>query len=138
MPLKSGANLMPKRPPGLTLDPQGNDFVLRRTTPDGKTRSLVLSDDDVLSLAQSAPLFRGRILSKRNPEGGTLSAVYATPVVQIGLAPDALGENILLTLIAPSDAEVTFELPPHIVGHLVQRLPAHLARALAAKPSTRQ
>jgi hypothetical protein len=129
---------MPKRPPGLALDPEDDQFLLRRTGPDGRTKSLVLSNEDVLSLAQSAQLLRERILSKRNPAGGEYSAVYATPVVQIGLAPDALGENVLLTLITPSGAQVTFELPPHIVDHLVERLPVHLAKAKAANPSTRQ
>lgn len=99
---------------------------------------MTLSDDDVLALAQSAPAFRDRILAKLHPAGGEYSAVYATPVVQIGLAPDALGENILLTMVAPSGAQVTFGLPPHIVGHLVERLPAHLAKVSAATPSTRQ
>jgi hypothetical protein len=129
---------MPKRAPGLTLAPSGDNFILRRTTANGRTVGMTLSDDDVLTLAQSAPAFRDRILSKRTPAGGKYSAVYATPVVQIGLAPDALGENILLTLVAPSGAQVTFGLPPHIVGHLVEHLPVHLAKASVATPPTRQ
>jgi hypothetical protein len=129
---------MPKRAPGLTLDPSGDNFILRRTTANGRTVGMTLSDGDVLTLAQSAPVFRDRILSKRNPAGGEYSAVYATPVVQIGLAPDALRENVLLTLVAPSGAQVTFELPPHIVDHLVERLPVHLAKVSGATPSMRQ
>jgi hypothetical protein len=128
---------MPKREPGLTLDPKGDDFILRHTAADGKTRSLSLSDNDVLSLAQSAPVLRDRILAKRNPAGGGFSAVYATPVVQIGLAPDALGENILLTMVAPSGAQVTFGLPRHIAQHLAERLPDHLAQVQGPQP-TRQ
>jgi hypothetical protein len=122
----------------LTLDPHDNDFVLRRVDASGASAEIVLSDDDVLSLSQSAQLLRDRILSKRTPVGGTVSAVFATPVVQIGLAPDALEENILLTLVAPSGAQVTFSLPSHIARHLVERLPVHLAKARAASPATRQ
>jgi hypothetical protein len=129
---------MPENESTLTLDPSDDGFVLHRTTSDGKTESLFLSDIDVLSLAQSAPVFRERILAKRNPTGGGVSAVYSTPVVQVGLAPSALGENVLLTMVAPSGAQVSFELPPNIVQILIDRLPAHLAKALAAKPATRQ
>ena len=122
----------------LALDPSGDDFVLRRTNPSGKIESLLLSDADVLRLAQSAPLFRERILAKHNPTGAGAVAIYATPVVQVGLAPSSLGENVILTMVAPSGAQVSFDLPPNIVEILMNRLPAHLALAVAAKPTSRQ
>lgn len=127
-----------KNSSSLSLDPSGDGFILRRTTGDGKTESLSLSDIDVLSLAQSAPVFRERILAKRNPAGGSVAATYATPVVQVGLAPSSLGENVILTMVAPSGAQVSFEIPPNVVEILVNRLPAHLALALAANPTSRQ
>jgi hypothetical protein len=133
---QEGANLkMPKRNPGLTLDSKGNDFIMRRTTANGRTAGITLSDDDVLTLAQSAPLLRNRILSKRTPGGGSVSAVFVTPVVQIHLTVDVLEENILLTMIDRSGAQTAFSLPDDIARHIAERIPEHLARVRAKKPT---
>ena len=128
---------MPKRPPGLSLDPKGDDFILRRTSAAGKTMGMTLSDEDVLTLAQSAPLFRDRILSKRTPEAGAISAVFVTPVERAHLTVDILENNVLLTMIAPSGASIGFSLPEEIARLLVERMPVYLAQLRAAKP-TRQ
>jgi hypothetical protein len=56
----------------------------------------------------------------------------------VGLAPSSLGENVILTMVAPCGAQVSFELPPNIVEILINRLPPHLALTLAAKPASRQ
>jgi hypothetical protein len=122
----------------IILDHASAGFVLRRIDASGTPAEITLSDEDVLSLAQSAQLLRDRILSKLTPEGGAVSAAYSTPVAQIGLAPDVLGENILLTMVAPSGAQVTFSLPPHIAQILAERVPVHLAKAKAATLRTRQ
>ena len=122
----------------LSVDPKGNDFVLRRTDSNGTVAEIDLSDEDVLSLSQSAQLLRNHILSKRSPAGGTVSAAFVTSVVQVGLAPDLLGENVLLTMVASSGAQVTFSLPLYIVDILVDRLPVHRARAAVKTPTTCQ
>lgn len=126
---------MLKRTPGLHLDEKGDGFILRRITPSGRTMGMSLSAEDVLSLAQSAQALRIRALSRHDPEGGSVRAVYATPVVQIALQPETLGERILLTMVPPSATQLTFALPLHIVEYLVERLPDYLARAKATTPT---
>jgi hypothetical protein len=86
-----------------------------------------------MTLAQSAELFRARILSRSGPQGGEFSPVFATPAVQIGIHNDALLENILLTLIAPNGSSVTYELSPHLANELATPIPDHLLEILSAK-----
>jgi hypothetical protein len=119
--------------PSLSLDETKTGYVLRKTDASGSVSELHLSDDDVLTLGQSSPNFRQKILAKRTPASGGVTPVFATNVVQIGLAPDTLGEDILLTLVAPNGSQTTFALPPHIAQHLSERLPTHLASLSESK-----
>lgn len=122
----------------LSLDPDGDDFVLRRVMPDGRTTTMKLSGTDILTLAQSVPALQQQILSRHMPRSGDHSPVAVTEVVQIALNQESLGEKILLTLIAPSGSRATFAIPALIANLLVERLPVHLARMSAAKPTTKQ
>lgn len=121
----------------LSLDPIGDDFVLRKIMPDGTAATITLSEADVLTLAQSAQSLRDHILARRSREGAAHSPVAVTPVVQVGLDDGSLGETIHLTLIAPSGSRASFELPLEIAGLLAQRLPERLAR-LKAMSQTKQ
>jgi hypothetical protein len=129
---------MVKRPPALVLEPKGDGFVLRRTDAAGKSRSLTLSDNDVLQLAQAALSLRGHILAKRSPAGGSHPAVMATSVARLRLGVDALAEDVLLTLIAPSGVPVGFALSDEVAQLLVDHLPTEIAKLRAAKTKTRQ
>jgi hypothetical protein len=117
----------------IKLEPDGNDFVLQRMTSDGAISSIKLSEGDVITLAQSAMAVQQHILSRRNPKGYDYSAVVATRVAQIALHDEALGESILLTMIAPDTSRLTFAVPPKIAEQLLQRLPVFLERLVSAK-----
>jgi hypothetical protein len=87
-----------------------------------------------MTLGQSAPLFRQRVLSKFYPSAEGISPVFATVTSQIGIHKDALGENILLTLVAPNGASLIYEIAPALAEELAQRIPVHLAEMRSAKP----
>ncbi len=123
--------------PRLDLDEREQDFILRRTGVDGSVSEMLLSGEDVLSLAQSAQALRERVLSRQDPEGGTVRAVYVTPVTQVGLHLETLAERILLTLVDPLGSQLVFALPHDISEYLIENLPACLAEARAVTP-TRQ
>ena len=123
---------MPK-PPGITLDPKGNDFILRRTDTKGRTNSITLTKDDILTLSQSIPSLRDHILSGQSPGDGTaISFVAVTEVAQIGLNTDVHRSEIHLTMIDRHGAHVGFALSPEIARYLAQRLPARVAEIEAA------
>lgn len=119
----------------LALDEDDEDFILRRANDDGTSSEIRLSADDVLTLSQSAANLRQRILAKRTPAAGGVTPVFATNVARFGLAPDTLGEDVLLTLIAQNDSQTVFALSPDIARLLAERLPHHIAHVANAKLS---
>jgi hypothetical protein len=121
----------------LSLEPAGDNFILRRVDASGAVTTVALSETDILTLAQSVPNLHLEILKRHDPKGGDHLAVSATEVAQIALNDESLGQAILLTLIAPSGGRTTFAIPEQIAALLVERLPVFLARMKAAK-MTRQ
>jgi hypothetical protein len=119
----------------LSLDPDGDNFVLRRVDANGTTTTMKLSETDVLTLAQSVPALQQLVLSRRKPRGGSHTAVSATEVAQVALHSERMGEATLITMIAQGGAHATFALPRHIVELLAERLPVLLTRMVAANPS---
>jgi hypothetical protein len=115
---------------GLDLQDEGDGFSLLVTDQNGKTSKVALTDDQLLTLAQSAPLFQARVLAKRSRTEAGVEAVYSTPVKEAILNTDLLGEKILLTLVAPNEARVVYELTPHLANNLVQRLPDRILEVL--------
>ena len=120
---------------GLDLKEDGDDFLLCVTDLAGTTTETKLTADQVPILSQSAPVFRERILARYKPSAGGTDVVLATPVVQIGLNEDSLGEEILLTLVAPNSARLTYALPMHIAEHLAERLPIRVADLRKKNPT---
>jgi hypothetical protein len=119
----------------LSLDPDGDNFVLRRVEASGTTTTMKLSETDVLTLGQSVPALQQLVLSRRKPRGGSHTAVSATEVSQVALHSERTGQATLITMIAPGGAHVTFALPRHVVESLVEQLPVLLTRMIAANPT---
>jgi hypothetical protein len=117
---------MAKRPPGLVLDPKGDGFVLRRTDAAGKTTSVTLTKDNIITLSQSIPSLRDHILAGQSLGAGAISAVAMTEVAQIALNHDVHQSEIHLTMIDRHGARVGFALPPVVARALADRLPARL------------
>jgi hypothetical protein len=120
----------------ISLEPHGNSFLLSGDAPNGSKSEIVLSETDIMMLAQSAQRWTQHILEQRSkPEAG-LSALASTPVAQIRLNTDVHGSEILLSLIDGNGAEVTFALAPEVARPLAERLPIRLAEIETKK--TRQ
>src|SRR5271166_4894160 len=106
----------------VSLDEDGDGFVLRVRTERGKAKTVALSADDVLALMQAAPLYRQRIMARRRP-----SAVYVAPVDTVNLEWDAPGENLLLELQFLSSGNVIAEVSPENSRKLALRILKTLA-----------
>ena len=94
---------------------------------------MALSDEDVLTLGQSSPGLRHKILSKYSRGSAGVTAVFASKVAQVGLAPDTLSEDVLLTLVAPNGVPTTYSLTPEIARILIDRLPHFVSLIETAK-----
>jgi hypothetical protein len=117
---------MAKRPPGLVLDQKGDGFVLRRTDDAGKTATVTLTKEDIITLSQSIPSLRDHILAGQSLGASGISAVAVTEVAQIVLNHDVHRSEIHLTMIDRYGARVGFALPLEIAQLLADRLPARL------------
>src|ERR1700730_3709137 len=103
----------------LLLELHGDDFLLSRTEADGKRSEMVLSEADVIKLAQSAQQLTQAILARRSRPGA--DAIVLTPVAQIALNVDHHKTEIQLLMIDPHGARIGFLLSPDIARRLVER-----------------
>jgi len=117
---------------GLILDPDGDDFILSRTGDDGVTARIALTAADILDLTRSALALREKGLAERQAASGEVEAVLATPVENVALHREMLGDNLLLTLVSPEGNRLAFALPSALAADLVERLTGVLATQAAA------
>jgi hypothetical protein len=128
---------MPNATEGLSLEEDGDGYVLSATDKAGTTSTVKLTQEQLLVLSQSAPLLSKHALSKLLPKGASVAAVVATPVGAFQVEPDALKANILLTLQSVTTGSLTFELSPANAHSLLERLFAALSEILL-KPLKKQ
>jgi hypothetical protein len=120
----------------LTLAPHADGFLL---TQSDTGVSIAISNDDILSLAQSLPALRDRVLARHSPIGDSVSAVAMTPVTQIALNTDVHKTEIHLTMYDRHGARLGFALGSEVARPLAERLPVRLAEiATASKNRVRQ
>jgi hypothetical protein len=118
----------------LTLDPDGDNFILRRTAADGIATMMALSARDVLTLAQSAAALQQQVLARHAPKGGTVTAIAANPVKQIEIIREMLDENILLAITSSGGGQTIFAVPFPVAQHLTEQISAHLAAMQLSRP----
>ncbi len=133
MAQKTSATMSAAASVGLDLVEEGDGFALLVTDASGKTTRVTLTPDQLMTLAQSAPLVQARILAKRSRTEAGVEAVYSTPVEETILNTDLLNERILLTMVAPNGARVVYEMTAYLANQLVQRLPDRILELLSAK-----
>ena len=122
-----------------SLDPHGNEFVIRKTDLSGNTASLVLTEDDVLILAQSALRLRDKIHERHTPKAAEAGVGVGTfdPVAKFRIDLNLYKTDILLTLIDGRGFESPFAVPLAAAKALSDRLAAKAAEMeiAAAKKS---
>lgn len=119
---------------GLDVAEENDDFILSATDTGGHVASLRLTEEQMITLCQSAPAIRDRIVLRRSPEGADVSAVVVTPVSHVGIQSDSLKESVLLTLQSETRGRLTFALAPRGARLILEHLPKCLDE-LAAKPT---
>ena len=90
--------------PEISLEPDGENFILRVEATDGPTQVVSLTAEQVLSLSQSAPSYRQDILSRLHA-----GALFASPLRGVGAGWDGFGKAILLDLKLSPSGNVIFD-----------------------------
>jgi hypothetical protein len=114
---------MSEIPLGLSLDQDSNGFTLRRKSADGTVVAIQLSGDELLGLKAQIDLWSSRLLQSLQEKSLSVRPIVVHAVRAADLAMDALQENILLALQAPTGEHMTFELPPEVAAHIATQIP---------------
>ena len=123
---------MTGKPNSISLEPKGQDFVLTRTDADGNQESIMLAENDVLTLAQSAQRLKDHILERRTPKGSGVATGILTAVSRVALNVDIHQTEVLLTLFDRHGAQAAFSLPLAVAKPLSERLPVRVLEIEAA------
>ena len=111
----------------VSLERDGKNFVLFRTDGAGNKHGIILSDGEVLMLAQSAQSLR--VLAKRTPPGRARPPVVVIPVAMVELNCDARKTKLHLRMNSPKGAQSDwFSLPPSVARSLLDGLPKWLSK----------
>jgi hypothetical protein len=86
------------------------------------------AEPQLLGLKAKVNLWASRILSQYQARSGQVMTIACLPIAEAAVWPDAVQENILLTLASPFRAQETFSLPIPVARVLSEVLPLVLAR----------
>ena len=125
---------MPEIPFGFSFDQNDEGFVLRSKQADGTVTSIAMSAEDLAGFRTTVALWLDRRMSSALAASGSVRPIAVHRIAQVQVFPDALQQNVLLTVMAPSGEHMTLELPPLVAQHLADAIPALLAQMSAAKP----
>jgi hypothetical protein len=113
---------MSEIPLGLTFDRDDEGFILRRKDNDGSIATFRISEDEFPGLKATISLWMDRMIQASQAVSGSVQAVVAHPVARVRALPDALQENVLLTVEAPSGEQMTLSFPPAIADYIVSEV----------------
>lgn len=116
---------------GLSFDPIGDDFILRRVTESGETTQITLSGLEVLTLTQMAEGLRAQILARQSTQ--SRQAIVAMPVTGFVFHQELMGEKLLVTLVFGTHgaSNMTVALDPGTAADLAAAIPEHLNTMLS-------
>jgi hypothetical protein len=98
-------------------------FILRRDAIEMK-----LTSEEFHSLKAQINLWSDRIVAEFQARTGTATALVSHQMASAGIWPDAIQENVLLTLTSTAGTQITFSLPKTVAQGLSQALPHVLDR----------
>jgi hypothetical protein len=110
----------------LSLDQDGDQYRLVRRNEDGSETEMLLSETDVMSLAQSAALLVRTVVSKRNQESPGLNAALISEARNIGLNSDHHKSELHLEIIPANGPKMIFAFQMPLARSLAARLPTYL------------
>ena len=126
---------MPKIPLGLSFDEDDDGYIIRQKAADGAVTEIRFKRNDLHVLKVTIGLWSDRILSQHKVDNAQAQPIVVHPVAQTRVLPDVLQANALLTVWAPSGAEITFAFSPLTAQALATDLLVALAQMQAANPT---
>jgi hypothetical protein len=106
----------------LDIQPTDDGYVLLRTTADGITQSMSLSNLEVMELAQSATSLQAGVLARLQPSGTGAAAVVTAILEKFRVTTDSLEESVLLEVRSPNGSQVIYTIVPMTARLIAQEL----------------
>jgi hypothetical protein len=106
----------------LDLQPTDDGYILIRTTADGLTQSMLLSNLEVMELAQSATSLRAGILARLQPSGTGAIMVVTAVLEKFRADMDSLEESVLLEMRTPNGGQIIYTIVPTTARLIAQEL----------------
>jgi hypothetical protein len=125
---------MPEIPLGFSLDADDDGFILRQKDANGAVTEIKMSAADLHGLKATIDLWSDRRMSQFQVGAGPVQPIVAHPVARVRLMPDAVQENILLTVEAPSGEQMTLSFPLLVADRIAGDLIDLVAKMMAANP----
>ena len=123
---------------GLSIDPVGDHFILRRDRADGENASISLTPEEMLTLAEMAPSLRQQALRMIYPQGtSSVQAIMAMDVFDFQLRPEVLEAKLLLMLRlgTTGSSSVAYAFSRTLVDRLAREISLHLPKLLEHPPT---
>jgi len=117
----------------LTLEAVGREYKLTRFYPDGTKTDILLSEDNISSLALSAQRIKDHIVARY--KAGGISVESVIPVGQVGLDTDMHQTELHVEIIPASGTQkLTFAFSPAAARVLLDALTAWISKIDNGKP----
>ncbi len=110
---------MSEIPLGLSFDRDDEGFILRRKDDGGSVTTFRISEDEFPGLKTTISLWMDRMIQASQAATGSVQAVIAHPIGRVRAFSDALQENVLLMVEAPSGEQMTLSFPPTVADYIV-------------------
>lgn len=123
---------------GLSIEPRGNEYVLKVSSRDGATSEMVLSEENAIFLGRLAPTVARQIVASKALAEGDISASVAAAAKDFELNSDIHDQLVLLRIRDEFDAEFDFSFLPSGAKYLGERLIAWSEKLEAAPVRTKQ
>ena len=97
-----------------------------------------MTPEDLHGLKATIDLWTDRKMSSFQTTSGSVRPIVVYPVATAGLWPDAVQENVLLTVEGPSSGRMTLSVPLSVAANIALELPGLLGRMREAQSPTKQ
>lgn len=129
---------MAEIPLGFSLEETDDGFTLRNKSADGAVSEIRMTPEELHGLKATIDLWTDRNMSSFQTASGSVRPIVVYPVARAGLWPDAVQENVLLTVEGPSSGQMTLSVPLSVAANIALELPGLLAQMRERQTPTKQ
>jgi hypothetical protein len=127
---------MAEIPLGFSFEESDDGYYILRHNEAGKVIEIRMTPEEFDGLKATINLWQDRRLSGyRVAAAGEVRPIVVHPIAAAVIWPDAVQENVLLTVVAPSGGQMILSVPLAVAADIAHALPDLLVQMRAANPT---